>query len=273
MHRLLSPRSLRWLALLVVLASSGLAAASEKVEELSKQLRESDDFRVRTQAALALGVTKELDAVKPLCGALEDSHEAVRGAAAAALGKLAKVEGLPCLKDHESKESNGKVKAQITKSIKALDAIAKAAEKGEIPANARWYVSIGKINNKTSRPNGELEEVIRGAMTSKLRSLDGYAVAPAGEKADAAKKILQAKKLKGFEFQITAEAPVYDGEKVVIALKVMITTYPGKDIKAASSPKISQGGVRKQDTATEDQLLKLLLEDSIEKFDKSVASM
>ncbi|MCS6900533.1 MAG: HEAT repeat domain-containing protein [Myxococcales bacterium] len=273
MQCLLSARSLSWLALFVVLAASRLASAGEKVEELSRQLRESDDFRVRTQAALALGVTKELGAVKPLCSALEDGHEAVRSAAAAALGKLARVEGLPCLKDHESKEPNSKVKAQITQSIKALETISKAREKGEIPENARWYVSIGKINNKTSRSNSEIEEIIRGTLTNKLRSMDGYAVAPPGEKADAAKKILQAKKLKGFEFQITAEAPVYDGDKVVIALKVMITSYPGKDIKAASSPKISQSGVHKQDTAVEDQLLKLLLEDAIEKFDKSVASM
>jgi hypothetical protein len=269
----LSHRIARSLSIVALLAFSGLASASEKVDELSKQLKGSDDFRVRTQAALALGVTKELAAVEPLCGALDDGHEAVRSASAAALAKLAKPEALPCLKDHEGKESNGKVKAQISKTIKALEAIVRAGEKAEIPANARWYISVGKINNKTSRSDSEIEGVIRGAIASKLRALDGYAVAPAGEKADAAKKILQAKKLKGFEFQITAEPPVYEGNKVSIALKVMITTYPGKDIKAASSPKISQEGVRKQDTVTEDQLLKLLLENSVEKFDKSVASM
>jgi hypothetical protein len=268
-----SLRGSRWLPSLLLLVSSGLAQASGKTDELIRQLKESDDFRVRTQAALALGVSKEAVAVSPLCGALGDNHEAVRGASAAALGKLKNPEGLPCLKSHRDKESNATVKTQIDKSIQTLEAAASAGDKGEIPANAKWYISIGKINNKTSRTDAELEGVIRSAIAGKLRSLDGYAVAPRGEKTAAAKKIIQARKLKGFEFQITAEAPVYDGEKVVIALRVMITTYPGKDIKAASSPKISQGGVHKQDTATEDQLLKLLLEDSIEKFDKSVASM
>lgn len=270
MHRPLSLRGSRWLSLVLLLASSGFASAGEKIDELIQQLKGSDDFRVRTQAALALGVSKDDAAMRPLCDALDDSHEAVRGASAAALGKLAKVDGIGCLKDHESKESNGKVKSQISKSIKALEAI---ANKVEIPANAKWYVSVGKISNKTSRSDDEIDKVVRGIFSGKLRSMEGYAMAPRGEKADAAKKILKDKKLKGFEFQITAEPPVYDGNKVVFALRVMITTYPGKDIKAVSSPKISQEGIRKQDTALEDQLLKLLLEDSIEKFDKSVASM
>lgn len=258
---------------MLLLSSSSIAHAEGKLDELIQQLKESDDFRVRTQAALALGVSKETAAVQPLCGALGDKHEAVRGASAAALGKLSKVEGIGCLKERAAKESNGVVKSQISKSIKALEAIAKAGEKAEIPANAKWYISLGKINNKTSRSDDELEKMLRAVFSSKLQGMDGYAMAPRGEKSEAAKKILKQKKLKGFEFQITAEPPAYDGSKVQIALRVMITSYPGKDIKAASSPKISQDGVRKQDTAIEDQLLKLLIEDSIEKFDKSIASM
>lgn len=276
MDRPLLLRWSRWLSLVAVLTAGGTARADDKIDELIQRLKTSDDFRVRTQAALALGVTKELAAVQPLCGALEDGHEAVRGASAAALGKLSKAEGLPCLKDREGKESDGKVKAQISKSIKTLEAASRPsdkAEKGDVPAGAKWYVSIGKITNKSSRSESEIEGVVRDALSRKLRSLEGYAVAPKGEKAEAARKVMQDKKLKGFEFQVTVEPPVYDNNKVAITLRVMITSYPGKDIKAAMSPKISQEGVSKNDTATEDQLIRLLLEDSVGKFDKSVASM
>lgn len=277
MHRPLLLRWSRWCSVAILLGASS-AWADDKTDALIQQLRSSDDFRVRTQAALALGVTKDPVAVKPLCDALDDGHEAVRGASAAALAKLGRADGLPCLKDREGKENDGKVKAQIGKSIKALEAAAARAAGGsgdsaEVPANAKWYVSVGKITNKSSRSEGDLEPVIRSAITGKLRSYDRYGIAPRGESAAAAKKVMQGKGLKGFEFQVTVEPPAYDGDKLSITLRILITNYPGKDIKATLSPKISQTGVRKGDTATEDQLMRLLLEDSVQKFDKSVDSM
>lgn len=276
MRRPLLLRWSRWLPVVALTATAGVALADDKIDALIQQLKTSEEFRVRTQAALALGVTKDPAALKPLCDALDDAHEAVRGASAAALGKLSRPEGVPCLQSRDPKENDSKVKAQIAKSIKALEAIARAAQapdKGEIPAGAKWYVSIGKVNNKTSRSADDIEALVRSAISKKLRALDGYAIAPRGEKPDAAKKILQAKKLRGFEFQVTVDAPVYEENKVSIKLGVLITTYPGKDIKAASSPRISQEGVRKNDPALEDQLLRALLENSVEKFDKSVDSM
>lgn len=263
----------RLASLLLAATLARPALADEKTDTLISQLRTSDDFRVRTQAALALGVTRDAVAVKPLCDALSDGHEAVRGASAAALAKLARPDGLPCLRDREGRESDTKVKAQIAKSIKALEAAASAGDKADVPAGARWYVSIGKVTNKTSRSDGDIEEVVRQAIAQKLRGLDGYAVAPRNEQPAAARKVMDGKKLKGFEFQVTVEPMTYDGDKLAITMRVMITSYPGKDIKAAMSPKISQSGVRKNDTTVEDQLVRALLEDAVQKFDKSVASM
>jgi HEAT repeat protein len=85
--------------------ASGLARADPKVPYLVEQLRTSEDYRVRTQAALALGASGEDAAVKPLCGALDDGNASVRAAAAAALGKLGKPAGAPCLKAAGAKET------------------------------------------------------------------------------------------------------------------------------------------------------------------------
>src|SRR5262249_2434929 len=72
----------------LLIALSAVAAPARAVENgalLVRRLRSGEDFRVRTQAALALGASKDKSAIKPLCAALADDSRAVRAAAAAAL--------------------------------------------------------------------------------------------------------------------------------------------------------------------------------------------
>jgi HEAT repeat protein len=252
--------------LAMAFAEAPAALAESRVEALKKRLGD-DEFRVRTQAALSLGDTKDDAAVPPLCGALDDSEPAVRSAAAAALGKLGKKEGLPCLKAKESGEANASVKSQIAKSIKLLSG-------GAAPsANARTYVAIGKITNKTTRSASDVESLVREAATSKLGTMDGYAVAPAGESSAAAKKVVEGRSLKGFQLLVTVEAPVYAGDKLTVAIRVVMTTYPGRDIKAEFAPKLSQTGTPSTDRAAEDMLVKMAIERALTDFDKVVASM
>src|ERR1700728_3896217 len=58
---------------------------------------QSDDFRVRTNAALQLGRTDDDAAVQPLCDALNDPSDVVRLAVAAGLKRLARPAAVPCL--------------------------------------------------------------------------------------------------------------------------------------------------------------------------------
>lgn len=247
-----------------------VAAADERVEFLIKELKTNDDFRVRTQAALSLGASKDDAAVQPLCGALEDSSEVVRGASASALGKLGKKDGLPCLKARDGNESNASVKSQITRAIAVLS---KDGGGAAVPANAKVYVSVGKTNNKTGRPNPDVDALVREAMSRKLASMDGYAVAPAGESAAAAKRVVEGKGLKGFQLLTTVDAPKYDGDKLTVTLRVVMTTYPGKDIKGEFSPRLTQSGTSPNDKESEDTLIKMAIERAIESFGKVVASM
>lgn len=277
MRRTVMPRWLPFFSVLFALSTSLFSSTSaraddkeDKIQEAIKQLKTNDDFRVRAQAAAALGVSKSDLAVKPLCEALDDKHEAVRGPVASALGKLKKPEGIPCLEGRLPSETDDKVKSLIEKNLKALRAI---ADGPEIPANAKWYVAVGKTNNKSSRSNDAADSLIRDILQKKLRSLSGYGLAPRNEKPDDAKKIMESKKLKGFELQVTLEPFAYEGDTLAIKMRFLIASYPDKSIKAASSPKISQSGVKKDDTATENDLIRQLLEDSVDKFDKNVASM
>lgn len=81
-----------WLSaaiLAVVLSTGAVARASPRVDVLRNLLASSGEFRVRSQAALALGTVPAEPAVTDaLRAALHDRHPAVRLAAAASLAHL-----------------------------------------------------------------------------------------------------------------------------------------------------------------------------------------
>ena len=96
-------------------------AQGARTQFLADKLK-SDDFRVRTNAALALGATNDPAAVEPLCRALDDPKEVVRQAAAVAHKRLGRSSSLPCLKVHKSSERNEGVRVQITRAVESIEA-------------------------------------------------------------------------------------------------------------------------------------------------------
>ena len=197
----------------VTIALTAGAIAAPSVAYLAEQLRTSDDYRVRTQAALALGASGDDAAVKPLCDALGDANASVKVASAAALGKLGKPAGLPCLKAALRRESAASVKSQIEKSIATLGAqgggAAQAAPATPPPpgADTKFYVAI-QVTNKTGRSAAEVDAIVRGAMQDKILAKRGYAVAPKAETAAQGGQVVKSKRLKGFFLVATVEPPV-----------------------------------------------------------------
>jgi hypothetical protein len=256
------------------------ALAQSKVAEYAKQLRTSDDYRVRTQAALALGASGEDAAVSPLCDGLGDSNAAVRVAAAAALGKLAKPAGLPCLKTAQGKETAANVKAQIEKSIGALGSAggssggstsAPAAPPPPAP-DAKYYVAI-QVTNKTSRPAAEIDAIVRAAMQDKLLAKKGFAVAPKSETPAQGGQVVKSKKLKGFLLIASVEAPSYAGGDLTQTLRISMWTYPDKSLQGEFAPKLTQSQTSKGDTQSENLLMKMCAENAIESFQKVAGSL
>lgn len=271
---------MRRLFIAIVAASlallSSFAWAEPTVAELAKQLKTSDDYRVRTQAALALGASKDEAAVKPLCDALaSDANVSVKVAAAAALGKLGKTSALPCLNAAQGKETNQGVKTQIEKSIESLQKSSPAAGAAAPPppgADTKFYIAI-QVTNKTSRPTDEVDAIVRAAMQSKLLAKKGYAVAPKNETAAQGGQIVKSKKLKGFFLIATVEAPVYQGGNLSQSVRVSMWTYPDKALQGEFVPKLTQSGTPSKDVQSESELMKLCAESAVESFQKVTASM
>jgi len=236
-------------------------------------LATSSDWRVRTQAAIALGASGDKSAVAPLCAALDDTNDAVRGLSAAALGRLKNPKALPCLKAHLG-ETSANVHSVIEKSVNVLQGGGKPGKPPPPGPNDTVYVAIGPVSDKTGRGDKSVEDAVRAIIQDKLLSLHGCAVAPQGESGGAAKKLMKKHgSLKGYLLRTRVDAPRSEGDELVIQVGITMWTYPGGDLKASFSPKLRMQGASPGDRESEDSLLKMAIENAVENFAKQAASM
>ncbi len=258
-------------ALTTILAPGG-ASAQAKVQQAATQLKTAEDFRVRTQAALALGASGDAAAVRPLCDALvKDKIAAVRIAASAALGKLGKSEGTACLKAAKAAEKDPSVSTQIAQSIAKLEAGGGDAPPPPGPG-AKYYVAI-EVANKSGKSAAEVETIVRKTLQSKLLGATEFAVAPRTETPAQGKQVVTAKKLKGFYLIATVEAAEYANGNLTQKMKLSIWSYPDKALKGQVSPKLTQTGTPSSDPAAESELIKLCSENAVGNFVKIVNTL
>ncbi|HEY3498896.1 MAG TPA: HEAT repeat domain-containing protein [Polyangiaceae bacterium] len=244
-----------------LLSTNAHAQGTLDVDRMIENLKNGTDFRVRTQAALALGASKSPRATEPLCSGLGDVNTTVRAAAAAALGKLQQG-GAECLESRLSSETSPTVKAAIQH---ALDLVRGGAGPA-IGPDTKFYVSIGKVTDKSGRTGDVVERLVRSAMLSIAGSL-GIAIAPMTETVpDAKKRIASRAGLRAF-FLSPRVAPIqYAAGDLKVRLEIAIFTYPDKNMIGNYAIPLTQQGVSDRDTASEDDLLKMASERAMEKL-------
>jgi hypothetical protein len=248
------------LVVVLLATTASFARADSRLQFLSDQLRyppaagQADDFRVRTNAALALGATNDDGAVSPLCGGLDDPSAVVRQAVAVALKKLARPSSLDCMQKHLASESNDGVKSQLQH---AIDAVNGGGGGGSAPAvaNAKYYVSISPVANNTSRAAGDVEKIVHGAIAGKLAQLGEYQMAPPGESNADAKAAVAKRSLKGFYLSVSVDKFDYSDGNLRVKVKIAVFSYPGKDLRGEVPAGATAQGTRPGDTASEDQLM------------------
>jgi len=242
------------------------AGAEDRIDFLASRLRSDKDFRVRANAALALGATDDDRAVQPLCDGLNDEHEIVRKAAAAAHERLKRPASVDCLKRRDASEKESSVKLQIQRALDAIKAAGGGSSSGGSNANAKFYIALSPVTNRSSRSQADVDRIIQGAIVGKLRSMGGYDFAPQGETVEQAKAATQKRNLKGFYLAIVLEKLEYSGSGLRVSLRVAVSTYPGKDIKGELSKGGNISGARSGDTSTEDQLMQAVAAAAAETF-------
>jgi hypothetical protein len=251
------------MAAAALLALAGHArGADDRVSRAASELRNNEDFRVRTQAALALGSSKDKRAVPPLCDGLDDSNTTVRAAAAAAIGKLA-MGGTDCLKARLENETSASVKSVIDKALEKV----RVAQKPAVTSETRYYVAVGSTTDKTGRGGGEVDDMVRGSLVQKSGDLEGCIVAPKDETATQAKAIVDKyKKVKAFFLWPKVMPPDYTGGKLTVRFEIAVFTYPGKALKGTIPMKLTMSDMSSVDRATEDDLIKRAAESAFERF-------
>ncbi|MFW5740657.1 MAG: HEAT repeat domain-containing protein [Myxococcota bacterium] len=251
---------------LIALLASSTAEAKRSVAELAAKLRNASDFRVRVQAALALGASKSDEAVAPLCDGLEDTNATVRSAAAAGLGRLRKTDGLGCLEKRAKSESNGSVKSQIKRSIEQIKAGGTTTLTRAPNGSSKYYVAVAQTKNKGGRNASEIDAIVQTAVRRALLANGAMAVAPPGETAAQAQAVLDKHKLRGYLLKPTVEAPVYADSKLTIRVRLTMFTYPNQALQGEFAPKLTQSGTPSEDIDSENELIKMAAERAVAKF-------
>jgi HEAT repeats len=266
------------LAVVIVLfASARTALADPRTPRLVESLR-SDDYRVRTSAALALGGTSDEGAVVPLCGVLSDSTEVVRQAAAAALKRLAKPAALGCLRTQLAREQSDAVKSQLNRAIEAIASaapppVASAGTPAAAAPNAaaKYYVALSAVTNRTSRPQAEIEAVVLRALRAKMDALGTFEVAPAREADSVAKATITRRHLKGLYLAISVDPLKYDSATTA-TVKVAVFSYPNKDLRAEVPGRGVVSGGAKGDPAAENAAMEFAAAKAVELIAKNADS-
>ena len=165
---------------------------------LVRALTSGSDFRVRVQAAFAMGNSRDPSYRANLERALRDSNPAVRAAAATALGRLGSRSALRALRAAQ-RDSSAAVRLQAERSIRTLSAEAPtqptvaprtrtnddfyapsvtiAPSDDRVPwPRIRYVVVLGDMSNRSNYRSNALENHLRNEIHRALRLLRGVAV-------------------------------------------------------------------------------------------------
>ena len=250
-------------------------ADADRVRFLADKLK-SDDFRVRTNAALALGAANDDLAVEPLCGALADSSEVVRQASAVAMKRLGRPKSVSCLKDREGRETNDGVKVAITRAIESISAGSDSGggldDKIKDNPSAKYYIALSTIANSTGRAQPEVESVIVKAMRTKLEAAGTIQLAPRTESADSARDTMKKRKMNGFYLAIAVDKFDYSNGNLRVKVKIGVFTYPGKSLLGNVDKTLTKEGVSSGDKSSEDQMLDLAAGLASEQFAQNASA-
>lgn len=253
---------------LVVVLSAARGTAAERVAELAAKLKTDKDFRVRTQAALALGVSQSDRAVQPLCAGLEDENHTVRAAAAAALGKLRRG-GTDCIRQKLGTEQHPKVKEMLAKVLRRLELPAPPP----IGPDTRYYVAIGPTTNKTPAADSEIEALVREALNKELAKDKTMAVAPSDETPEQAQKVLvKHKGVKSVFIWPKLEASDQGGA-LSFKLSFTLFSYPDKAFKGSLAQGASLPGAKCSDPNALEELMEAAAPLIVAKFISNVGRL
>lgn len=242
-------RRRRWRVLaLIVLVWSSHAMADSREDYLVSLLRTSDAFRVRAQAALSLS---QLPSTPRLVGALEsavrDDHPAVRVAAIASLQRLEAKQSLPIVE----RATRDRDKAVRRAAAEALEVLRAAGRRPRGPGPTEYLVAIGMPGAKSERVSRKMLFDVRGFLSAQLQEVQGVELAPDELTPAEAQREIEDRNLHGvyLESSIVSLEPKAGGVRAAVA--VIVTTYPGREMRGVLRGAATASGAYGEETASQ----------------------
>ncbi len=229
-----------WVACLVLGSALGslMAPAATRAdfrsEYMVRLLTTSSSFRVRAQAALALGdMSAEPEVLEALTGALDDQDSSVRVAAANSLHRLGDPSVLGALRAATT-QGDAVFTRSVRTAIRALERVAPSAPApAEVPSGpVRYYVGVGDPGTSVEELSPAELAQMREFLVERVSGMDGVVIAPAGESNSAAGREIRSRRLTGFylDSTITSVGPRDGGMRADVS--IILNTYPGRSMRA-----------------------------------------
>lgn len=248
-------------ALLAVMLCHAVWAAPTRADArtdfLMKMLTSSSQFRVRAQAALALGGNADPVVIAALVRALKkDAHPAVRVASVTALERCDDGDARAALKeavrDRDLTVRAAAKRAVATEAVATTPAISPPSRESREPepgaasaGSSLYYVGVGVPASQVSALSSSALQGLREHLAHEVVQIAGVRLAPLNESQRDAERALRAQKLTGYylDSSVTKVETKADGS-IRAQVSIVVGTYPGRDIRAmlSGAATVSGGG-------------------------------
>ncbi len=218
-------------------------AHAEDSGVLVNMLASARGFRVRSQAALALGRSHGAKYADALELALHDRHPLVRASAATALGELAGRSSLPALRvaandDVSAVSKQARAAIAIIEHSRRAAGVEPAAERvagtnGRVPPDVRYVLVVGAMHDDTGFSGNEPRRVLGASLWRELTELRRVAVLRADAAApiaDAVARGLPVLRLEGNVTQLVSE-PNPDQVSVHCEVSLLVMDDAGRNLR------------------------------------------
>ncbi len=203
-------------AMLCVSSTINTSAAAQQDVVLMRLLRDSQSFRVRARAAIALAHIDGAASIFALEAALQDPHEAVRSAAASALGEIGTRRSVPALRFAAS-DASPDVADRAKQALRLI-----ASREVKVPApqtsapllparpsgvaalqHVRYAVVLGDMRQREGLAEQDMSEALGALIGEELRKLDTVAVFTMSEMTDEVVSAIVRRKVPAFRLEGT----------------------------------------------------------------------
>jgi hypothetical protein len=209
--------------------------SSRNLAYFTSALSSSRQFRVRVEAAIALGRRRGPRVTAALVEALDDRHPAVRSAAANSLGRIGDRSTLAALERARSAERDERARGAMQRAASRISGSVATKPPPRPTVRGRYYVAVGRpsagASGLSSAEIAQLERIMRAQVARQ----SGVRLAPRGESQSAARRVISSGGLAGFHLDTTVASLERTENGTRAMLRVALASYPDRNLRGMVS--------------------------------------